>query len=251
MAAGDQYRIRLYEKINGSSARTVFDVTLGGAQSQAFELGPRILTEGWEIGVVKTAGTDRSIGWSIRQRTPDAIDTSSILTAIAAVQADTDNIQSRLPAALVSGRIDASVGAMAANTFTASAVAADAVTEIQSGLATAAELATAAGYIDTEVAAIKAKTDNLPSDPADASDIAASHASIAASIAALPSASAVAVLAATIHTGWSVARALRIVGAAVAGKLTGSTFRYLDDSGDAITGTSDDDGNRTAASYGA
>lgn len=29
------------------------------------------------------------------------------------------------------------------------------------------------GYIDTEVAAIKAKTDNLPSDPADASDIAA------------------------------------------------------------------------------
>jgi hypothetical protein len=35
------------------------------------------------------------------------------------------------------------------------------------------QLSTIAGYIDTEVAAIKAKTDNLPSDPADASDIAA------------------------------------------------------------------------------
>lgn len=44
-------------------------------------------------------------------------------------------------------------------------------------------LATIAGYLDTEIAAIKAKTDNLPSDPADASDIAASHASLAASLA--------------------------------------------------------------------
>lgn len=50
--------------------------------------------------------------------------------ALATVQADTDDIQTRLPAALVSGRIDASVGAMAANTLTASALATDAVTEI-------------------------------------------------------------------------------------------------------------------------
>lgn len=33
-------------------------------------------------------------------------------------------------------------------------------------------------FVDTEVAAIKAKTDNLPSDPADASDIAASFATV-------------------------------------------------------------------------
>jgi hypothetical protein len=39
-------------------------------------------------------------------------------------------------------------------------------------------ISTIAQYIDTEVAAIKAKTDNLPIDPADASDIAASFASI-------------------------------------------------------------------------
>lgn len=41
-------------------------------------------------------------------------------------------------------------------------------------------LSTIAGYLDTEIAAIKAKTDNLPSDPADASDVAASAASIKA-----------------------------------------------------------------------
>ncbi|MEO8753121.1 MAG: hypothetical protein ABI624_10625 [Casimicrobiaceae bacterium] len=46
------------------------------------------------------------------------------------------------------------------------------------GLASAANLATVAGYIDTEVAAIKAKTDNLPADPADASDIAAALATV-------------------------------------------------------------------------
>lgn len=77
------------------------------------------------------------------------------------VETDTADIQTRLPAALVSGRMDASVGAMAANVMTAAAAAADLTTELQSGLATASDLATVAGYIDTEVAAIKAVTDAL------------------------------------------------------------------------------------------
>lgn len=46
------------------------------------------------------------------------------------VETDTADIQSRLPAALVSGRIDASVGAMAASVMTAAALAADAGEEI-------------------------------------------------------------------------------------------------------------------------
>jgi hypothetical protein len=57
-------------------------------------------------------------------------------SALTTAQADLDDIQTRLPAALVSGRMDSSVGAMAANTLTASALAADAVTEIQAGLST-------------------------------------------------------------------------------------------------------------------
>lgn len=67
--------------------------------------------------------------------------------------------QGRLPAALVSGRIDASVGAMASGVVTATAIASDAITaaklasdvapEIQSGLATAAALATAQADLDT------------------------------------------------------------------------------------------------------
>jgi hypothetical protein len=67
--------------------------------------------------------------------------TAYLVSESSASAAAATDIQSRLPAALVSGRIDASVGAMAANTLTASAVATDAVAEVQSGLATATELA--------------------------------------------------------------------------------------------------------------
>jgi len=45
------------------------------------------------------------------------------------VETDTADIQSRIPAALVSGRIDSSVGAMAANVITATAINADAITD--------------------------------------------------------------------------------------------------------------------------
>ena len=78
--------------------------------------------------------------------TAAAVDTidNFLDTEIAAILADTDDIQTRLPAALVGGRMDASVGAMATGVVTADAVAAnaigaselaaDAVTEIVNGV---------------------------------------------------------------------------------------------------------------------
>lgn len=51
--------------------------------------------------------------------------------------------------------------------------------------ATQTSVDTLATYVDTEVAAIKAKTDNLPTDPADASDIAASFATVNATLATI------------------------------------------------------------------
>jgi uncharacterized protein YjbJ (UPF0337 family) len=71
----------------------------------------------------------------------------------------------------VGGNVTGSVGSVAAGGITAAsiatgaidadAIAADAVTEIQSGLATAAALSTVDDFLDTEIAAIKAKTDSL------------------------------------------------------------------------------------------
>lgn len=65
------------------------------------------------------------------------------------VETDTADIQNRLPAALVSGRVDASTGAMAANVVTAAALAADAGTEIAAAVRT--ELAAELAHLDADV----------------------------------------------------------------------------------------------------
>lgn len=72
------------------------------------------------------AGTRSAIGLA----------SANLDTQLAALETDTQDIQSRLPAALVSGRMDASVGAMAANVLTASALATDAATEIATAVCT-------------------------------------------------------------------------------------------------------------------
>jgi hypothetical protein len=113
-----------------------------------------------------------------------------------------DALSARTPAALIGGRVDANVGAISAdataadnaeaffdgtgyagtgnvipavttltnlptipaNWLTAAGTAADFTTEIQAGLATAASLATVAGYLDTEIQAILDDTNELQSD---------------------------------------------------------------------------------------
>lgn len=112
--------------------------------------------------------------------TPEASVDTYVVSAIkkhpdiTTILADTNDIQTRLPAALVSGRMDASVGAMAANVMTAAAAASDLTTELQSGLATAASITSLDGkidtidnFLDTEVAAILADTNELQTDWAD------------------------------------------------------------------------------------
>lgn len=72
--------------------------------------------------------------------------------------------------------VDAWLGTAAATPTTAGVPEVD-VTHVSGTAQTAGDLAalitTVDDYLDTEIAAIKAKTDNLPSDPADASDVAA------------------------------------------------------------------------------
>jgi hypothetical protein len=77
-----------------------------------------------------------------------------------------------------------------ANWLTAAGLAADAVTEIQSGLATATNVSDAQTAIitqvdanETKIDAIKAKTDNLPSDPADQSAVEAAITAATSSLA--------------------------------------------------------------------
>lgn len=122
---------------NDLYAGTVIVLTGGTGAGQA-----RVITS--YVGSTKVATVDRA--WATN---PDNTSTFAILSASEFVNAAT----------VQTGAIDAD------------AVAADAVTEIQSGLATAAALAVVDDFLDTEIAAIKAKTDNLPSDPADQSAV--------------------------------------------------------------------------------
>lgn len=100
------------------------------------------------------AGTDQS---KIANATSTVNLSGTTIKTATDVETDTADIQTRLPAALVSGRIDASVGAMAADVLTSTALAASAVTEIQSGLSTldAAGVRTAVGLasanLDTQL----------------------------------------------------------------------------------------------------
>lgn len=89
------------------------DIAAGEYQLLAFNATP-IPVASWWVTLTLTTATFGVY---------DKADTRDIVV-------DTQDIQSRLPAALVSGRIDATVGAMAANTITASALATDALEEI-------------------------------------------------------------------------------------------------------------------------
>lgn len=68
MAAGDQYRVTVLEKvISGGTQRTIMESILTGAQPGPWVCPAFVVLHGWDITVQKVAGTDRSISWSIRQ----------------------------------------------------------------------------------------------------------------------------------------------------------------------------------------
>jgi hypothetical protein len=69
MAAGDQFQVRVYEKVQASDTqRVMHEAILTGAQSQPIYTIPSlILMNGWDVTLKKVAGTDRTITWSIRK----------------------------------------------------------------------------------------------------------------------------------------------------------------------------------------
>lgn len=101
-----------------------------------------------------------------------------------------------------------------------------------------------AGYLDTEIAAIKAKTDNLPASPAAVSDIPTANQNRDA------------MLGATIETGFTFLQTTRIIAALVGGKITTAgqnpeIYRSLADSANRVTVTNDATGNRSSITYNA
>jgi hypothetical protein len=69
LAVGDQYVVKLYEKVAAASTqRCVEEWTINGPLACPIWVSPSfILMHGWDITIDKIAGTDRAIEWSIRQ----------------------------------------------------------------------------------------------------------------------------------------------------------------------------------------
>lgn len=69
MAKGDEYAIRIYEKVEGTGGtkKQVFKAILSDAQSEIWCSPMLILINGWDMTIQKIAGTDRAFDASIRK----------------------------------------------------------------------------------------------------------------------------------------------------------------------------------------
>ena len=69
MVKGDEYRIRIYEKVEGTGGtkKVVFVATLADVQSEIFVTPTLILINGWDMTIQKIAGADAAFDASIRK----------------------------------------------------------------------------------------------------------------------------------------------------------------------------------------
>ena len=68
MTVTESYEIKVIEKVtSGGAQREVFTAVVTGTTAPAWVSPSLVLLHGWDVQVKKLAGTDRSIGWSIRQ----------------------------------------------------------------------------------------------------------------------------------------------------------------------------------------
>lgn len=172
------------------------------------------------------------------------------------VETDTADIQSRLPAALVSGRIDSSVGAMASGVLTATAIAADAITDAK--VASDVTIASVTGAVGSVTGAVGSVTGNVGGSVGSVATGGISAASFAAgaitsTVIATGAVDADAlatdavteiaagILGATIEGSYDLSECIKVIAAGMGGKtsVSGSTvtFRNLSDSKNVIVAT--------------
>jgi hypothetical protein len=65
MVAGDQYQIIFYEKAHGSATKRAMFTAVATGVSEDFVCPAIRVSNGWDIGVKRLAGSDRTIYWTI------------------------------------------------------------------------------------------------------------------------------------------------------------------------------------------
>jgi hypothetical protein len=69
IVGADLFRVRIYEKVQaGDTQRVVYEAFLGGPQGTPIWVSPAlVLMNGWDVSLLRIAGSDRTITWSIRK----------------------------------------------------------------------------------------------------------------------------------------------------------------------------------------
>lgn len=145
------------DEVNGATA-LVYSATTGAGQSglvsdYAGSTDTASLATNWTTTPTGTIryelyGTAASSGGgggldAAGVRSAIGLASANLDTQLSGIQSDTDNIQTRLPTSLVSGRMDSSTGAMASGVLTATAIASDAITAAKVASDVGTEIGTA------------------------------------------------------------------------------------------------------------
>jgi len=69
LIAGDQYELKVYEKVQAAGTQRIMEVwVFDGVQGSPHWVSPSLsLIHGWEYSLKQLTGTARTIAWSIRQ----------------------------------------------------------------------------------------------------------------------------------------------------------------------------------------
>jgi hypothetical protein len=86
LAAGDRYRVRVYEQMDGGTSRPIYDRCVDGAQSRLWTCPALLVGGGWDVTVTKVAGTDRVIAWSMRVVNVAAYPSLSTATTVESIR---------------------------------------------------------------------------------------------------------------------------------------------------------------------
>jgi hypothetical protein len=185
-----------------------------------------------------SAGGEAGIDWSNIGSPTTAVNLSGTTVKTATdVETDTADIQGRLPAALVGGKIDSNVGTISNNAITTASINDGAITN-----------AKVADDVDVNVKTVTAGAITASAIATDAIDADALAADAVAEVKA-------ALIALSID-GFDLEEAMRLILAMAVGKASGmatatNVFRDAADTKDRITATTDADGNRSAVTLDA
>lgn len=83
MASGDVYLVKIYVKVNGTFKQAMPTATIVGTQDESYKIPELGVGEDWDVTVTKSAGTTRTIGWSLHVF-DESMSTTTIAAAVAA-----------------------------------------------------------------------------------------------------------------------------------------------------------------------